>query len=89
MERLKDKADLFAADACEGVLAHCGHLVVVDHYLARRRSVEPGDQPEQCRFTASRCPGDRDELAVRYVETDVIEYRQIVRARSHRLGNIQ
>ena len=62
------------------VFAAGGDLVIVDKNTAGGRSIETGDQTKQRRFSAARSTGDRDELAVRNFERNVVQDRQILGA---------
>ena len=68
VEELEDEADLLAAQARQRVFVERGDVDAVDQDLARRRRVEPGDEPEQRGLAAARRPDDRQALAVGHVE---------------------
>ena len=82
MKELEHEADLLAAQLRQRVFVEPRDVDAVDHDRARRRRVEPGDQPEQRRLAAARRPDDRDELAARNRQSSADEGWSAARCRS-------
>src|SRR5205807_917354 len=56
-------------------LAHVpqGGILAVEQHTARVRSLEPGNDPEECGLAAPGRPQERDQLARREIERHAIE----------------
>ena len=62
-----------ATHARERIVWQAGERLAVDADLAGRGTIESADEIEQRRFAGARRSDDRDQLAARNRETDVVE----------------
>ena len=66
-----------------------GDRLAVDHHAALAHRQQPADQPQQCRFPATRGADKADELVAADRDRDVAERRDpIAVARDEVLGNV-
>ena len=50
-----------------------GHALPADLKVARGDRLEPGDHPQECRFSAAGGPDEDDKLLASYVEIDTLD----------------
>ena len=63
--------------AASSVCAHRGDVAAADDDPAARRLVDPGDQVQERRLAGARGPHQRDELALRDVEVEAHQDRDL------------
>ena len=73
VEELEDEADLVAPDPRQVVVGQAAERFAVDADLAGGRAIEAADQVEQRRLAGAGRPDDRDHLAARDRQRDVVE----------------
>ena len=73
MEGLKDKADLFRANAIEFGGGDVGDVVSVEHDLTGARPIKTADEVDERRFARPGRPHDGDPLAGIDMEGNVVE----------------
>src|SRR3990170_4297035 len=70
---LEQVSDYGATEPTEPASGGLVHRRPSDHYRSRRRSVQPGEEPEQGRLPAAGRPDDRGERVCREVGRDALE----------------
>src|SRR5215813_6424935 len=88
MERLKDEADLRAAQTSQLVLLHLRDVLAVQSNVAGGRVIQAGDQAEQRGFAAARRSDYGDELASGNGQIDRVENGQLLGATGDSFGNV-
>src|SRR5262249_45930964 len=76
---LEDEAHVRGAPVGEVRLAVARDVLAADEQLARVGLVDAGDEVEQRRFPGPRRAHQRDEIAARDVERDVVQHRHDLR----------
>ena len=57
---------------------HAGQILAADEDLAARLRRQARDHPQRRRLAAARGPEERDQLALRHVELDVVDREEVV-----------
>src|SRR5262245_31562915 len=73
VEELENKTDLVAPHLRQLVVVQAGERLAIDQHIAGGGTVEAAHQVEECRFTGSGLTDDRDHLAARNRQRDVVE----------------
>jgi len=77
IEKLKNEADLIAAQTSELVVREAAEPRAVHFNLAGRRRIQAADEIQQRRLAGARGPDDGGHLAARNFEVDIVERRDL------------
>src|SRR5262245_5709750 len=88
MEGLKNKADEITAQFGQIVFAHPGYVMTIELDGPGGRTIQSGNQTQECRFAAPGRTDDRDELPPWNLQIEFVQNSQLFRTAFNNFGNI-